>query len=151
MQASWTIVADWQFRFWAHLIFKAFPYFPLGKHPAFLVTGSLYTFIEDENDDDIRPFSTKSPEDRAQISCAEFQTGSRAEHHSEGRDPHRSAVDIWDANVLHSAELSPHCRMFSILGPFIICLQHPPVTVTTISPFIFPRVLQEVLSPFLSW
>ena len=31
--------------FLAHLIFKAFPYIPLGKHPALQVMGSLYTFL----------------------------------------------------------------------------------------------------------
>lgn len=64
--------------FLSPLIFKSFPYFPLGKHPALRAMGSLYTFIEDEADDDIRPFSTKSSEDKAQIGRAEFQARSRA-------------------------------------------------------------------------
>ena len=72
---------------------KHFPTFPKVS-PALQVTGSLYIFIEAEADDDVSPFSTKSPEDKAQIGYVEFQTRSRAEHHSEGMDPSRSAADI---------------------------------------------------------
>lgn len=50
--------------------------------------------VKGNADDDTRPFSIKSHEDKAQIGYAELQTVSRLARHFEGRDPSRGAIDI---------------------------------------------------------